>query len=452
MEYMFYGCTNLTSINFGNFDTSKTTNMKFMFNSCISLKYLDLSNFNTSKVKNMYFMFNNCTSLIYIKLNFNTSSTYNMSSMFAYCDSLKCLNLSSFDTSKVERMERMFLNCLSLTNIDISNFHTQKVIDMFSMFAICKSLISLNLSGFDTRNVESIYSMFEDCSSLTHLDISNFNLPKVDSLRNMFCDCSSLTSLNLSNFNPPNNVRTVENLFFNCSSLYVLDFSRLKLFSNNLNIYNMFFGCSKLKYVNLDSTSFYITKKNMIISNLYSLNDDIIICGSSNFFSNENSLDEIDTYCINKLYGFNGSNDDYHCFSKYKEDSNNTNFTCPYYYPDNKNTIINTIETINNSDGISHEKGDNIIEFKRKELLKSFNKSYIDQGNDLEIYESNIQFALTSTYNQKQIEKISMNKTAINLGECETKLKVGYNISSNDSLYIFKIDKKIEGMKIPKIE
>ena len=45
-----------------------------------------------------------------------------------------------------------------------------------------------------------------------------------------------------------------------------------------------------------------------------------------------------------------------------------------------------------------------------------------------------------------------MNKTAINLGECETKLKVGYNISSNDSLYIFKIDKKIEGMKIPKIE
>ena len=44
-----------------------------------------------------------------------------------------------------------------------------------------------------------------------------------------------------------------------------------------------------------------------------------------------------------------------------------------------------------------------------------------------------------------------MNKTAINLVECETKLKVGYNISSNDSLYIFKIYKKIEGMKIPKI-
>ena len=70
----------------------------------------------------------------------------------------------------------------------------------------------------------------------------------------------------------------------------------------------------------------------------------------------------------------------------------------------------------------------------------------------MEIYEDNLQFALTSTYNQKQTEKTSMNKTAINLGECVTKLKNAYNISINESLYIFKIDKKIEGMKIPKIE
>ena len=98
------------------------------------------------------------------------------------------------------------------------------------------------------------------------------------------------------------------------------------------------------------------------------------------------------------------------------------------------------------------ECGENIIDNKRNELFKSFNKSYIDQGNDLEIYEDNLQFALSSTSNQKLTEKTSMNKTSINLGECETKLKNAYNISINDSLYIFKIDKKIEGMKIPKIE
>jgi len=47
---------------------------------------------------------------------------------------------------------------------------------------------------------------------------------------------------------------------------------------------------------------------------------------------------------------------------------------------------------------------------------------------------------------------MSINKTSINLGECENKLKNVYNISTNNSLYILKIEKKIEGMNIPKIE
>ena len=57
---------------------------------------------------------------------------------------------------------------------------------------------------------------------------------------------------------------------------------------------------------------------------------------------------------------------------------------------------------------------------------------------------------LTTTSNQKNNENI--NKTTINLGECEYKLKWYYNISLNDSLYIVKLDVKVEGMKIPKVE
>ena len=45
-----------------------------------------------------------------------------------------------------------------------------------------------------------------------------------------------------------------------------------------------------------------------------------------------------------------------------------------------------------------------------------------------------------------------MNKTIIILGECERLLKNAYKISINDSLYILKVEKIIEGMKIPKIE
>ena len=571
MEYMFYGCNALTSINFGNFDTSKTTNMQFMFGYCISLKYLNLSSFNTSKVKNMKSMFYNCILLNSLKLDFNTSSVNNTISMFANCISLICLDLSSFDTSLIESMDYMFRNCFSLIYLDISNFKTSKVKNMISMFANCTSLISLNLNGFDTKNVEYIYSMFEGCSSLTSLDLSNFYLPKIYSMKNMFYGCSSLTSLNLSNFKPNDYITGTENLFYNCSSLFFLDISNLRFKLLYLKDANMFFGCSNLKYVNLKSIYFYYYK-DTFRSNLYSLNNDIIVCGLSNFFLDDNSLCKIDTYCINNIYGINDSNDDYYCYIKCKEEINSSNFTCPYYYPENielnndtkfscnlfssinyshNMDIINTIKSINisehqcyfscktcdiNGDDINHNcleckenykfelnmisyrncyencsyfyyidnitnkyyctkdnkcpddynklipnkkqctnncslyedykyeynntclnqyledlPNENIIENKRKELLKLFNRSDIDKGNDLEIYEDNLLFAITSTFNQ-QNENLNINKTTIMLDECETQLKNAYNISINDSLYIFKINKKIEGMKIPKIE
>ena len=68
----------------------------------------------------------------------------------------------------------------------------------------------------------------------------------------------------------------------------------------------------------------------------------------------------------------------------------------------------------------------------------------------MEIEEGNIKFILTNTENQKLDE--NSNKTSINLGSCEDKLKSFYNISYNDSLYITKIDINEEGINIPKIE
>ena len=267
------------------------------------------------------------------------------------------------------------------------------------------------------------------------------------------------------------------------------------------------------------------------------MNNDIIICGFSNFFSDDISLCKIDTYCINSIYGINYSNDNYYCYIKCKEEINSSNFTCPYYYPENielNNDTKFSCKTCDiNGDDINHNcleckenykfelnmisyrncyencsyfyyidnitnkyyctkdnkcpddynklipnkkqctnncslyedykyeynntclnqyledlPNENIIENKRKELLKLFNRSDIDKGNDLEIYEDNLLFAITSTYNQ-QNENLNINKTTIMLDECEAILKNAYNISINDSLYIFKIDKKIEGMKIP---
>ena len=56
----------------------------------------------------------------------------------------------------------------------------------------------------------------------------------------------------------------------------------------------------------------------------------------------------------------------------------------------------------------------------------------------------------TSTNYLKQ--NLNKNKTSINLGICEDKLKKEYNISENDSLYIMILDVEENGMKIPKVE
>ena len=119
MEYMFYHCSNLTSLDlFTHFNTTKVTNMDSMFNSCSSLTTLDLSAFNTSKVTNMRYMFFNCHGLTSLDLSsFNTSNVDDMESMFGDCTSLTALDLSNFDTSKVKDMSYMFKNCYNLTTI-----------------------------------------------------------------------------------------------------------------------------------------------------------------------------------------------------------------------------------------------------------------------------------------------------------------------------------------------
>ena len=84
-------------------------------------------------------------------------------------------------------------------------------------------------------------------------------------------------------------------------------------------------------------------------------------------------------------------------------------------------------------------------------LLNQFDKSFIDNGNNIEIKEGNIIYTLTNTENQKKSFE-NKNETSINLGMCENEIKTHYNISKNSFLYIFKKDIFINGMKIPKIE
>ena len=172
---MFYNCTGLTSVNKFNFkiirqDTNSSVfiaSMSGMFYGCTNLTTLDLSGWDTSQVTRMENMFANCQNLTTLDVsNFDTSQVTHMTGMFSGCKSLTTLDVSNFDTSQVTSMRLMFGFCQSLTTLNLSNFNTSKVTNMGLMFRGCQSLITLNISNFDTSKVTDTSYMFTECNNL----------------------------------------------------------------------------------------------------------------------------------------------------------------------------------------------------------------------------------------------------------------------------------------------
>ena len=257
-SYMFYKCTNLTSVDLSRLDTDTIVNMEGMFHFCTKLESIDLSNFHTSQVTNMSDMFATCTNLRSIDVSgFDTSRVTDTSGMFSTCGKLEELNVSGFDTSRVENMAKMFSVCDSLTSLDVSGFNTSSVTDMSGMFA-GNGLTSLDVSGFDTSNVTTMYSMFAGSSNLTSLDISNFDTSKVTNMNGMFSQCRSLTNLDLSNFDTSEvkatrqNTAVMEGMFSQCTNLTSLDLSSFDV-TNVDSLRSMFSGCSNLRHLDLSN-------------------------------------------------------------------------------------------------------------------------------------------------------------------------------------------------------
>ena len=220
MDYMFYGCSALKSLDLTNFNTAKVTNMGNMFNGCSALTSLDLTNFNTAKVTYMNNMFEGCSALKSLDLtNFNTANVTNMSNMFKGCSALTSLGLTNFNTAKVTEMGNMFNGCSALKSLDLTNFNTAKVTNMGNMFNGCSALTSLDLTNFNTANVEFMDYMFNGCSALTSLDLTNFNTAKVTYMNNMFEGCSALTTIYASDKFDTDNVSLGSGMFTGCKSL-----------------------------------------------------------------------------------------------------------------------------------------------------------------------------------------------------------------------------------------
>ena len=280
MERMFFGCSNLSSIDLSSFNTQNVTDFSGMFYGCSSLENIDLTNFNKSSAKSLNSMFYNCSELTQITFgnSFNTQDVTNMSSMFYNCKKIPSIDVSNFNTSNVTSMKSMFSGCSALTTLDVSNFDTLNVTSMSSMFSGCGAITTLDVSNFNTSNVTNMDAMFSGCGALTTLDVSNFYTSNVTNMGSMFSKCSALTTLDVSNFNT-SNVTNMDAMFSGCGALTTLDVSNF----NTSNVTNMdyMFDSLMCETINID---------NFITNNVTSMRY---------MFSNCRNLQNLDLYNFN---------------------------------------------------------------------------------------------------------------------------------------------------------
>ena len=442
-------------------------------------------------------MFTKLTKIISIDFsNLDTSNVEDMSSMFQGCIELTSLNLSNFDTSNVKRMENMFYGCNNLKSLDLSNFNTKSVINMNSMFFSCSSLTSVNLENFNTKSLETMENMFYNDESLTYLDLSSFNTIAVANMNGMFYNCKSLLCVNLKSFIEKEDVM-IDNIFSDdISELdYCIDREKAKKIYSFLTSKNLKNNCENfcsLKFIsesidiNVSDTEIYqkvsqsienitITRNTDIFDN--SDNSEIIV--KTNITDNINNNDKIKNYDFtnNIEYSENSNNiqnsdeaDKFDIIDIIKktnnfENTNNVKFSENIKYTNileytneftkimknfsSENFFLDSYDMSNINLTIKDEIIKNIKEDIIKGNLKSLIGNITGEKKDLIVIQKDTIYQITTSDNQKN-NKYN-NISTINLGKCEDKLKEVYNIDSNLSLIIFKVDYYKEGSLIPVI-
>ena len=151
----------------------------YLFSNFTNLKSIDFSGFDTSRVKNMSYMFLHCESLEELNLDrFNTSNVTDMSYMFAFCGNLKKVNFRSFNTSKVKYMDYMFYGLWEMTGLDLSYFNMANVTSTDYMFHHMTNLLTLhtpkNCKVSTNLPVTMYYLGYETYNKMPNLTYSKY--------------------------------------------------------------------------------------------------------------------------------------------------------------------------------------------------------------------------------------------------------------------------------------
>ena len=164
MAGIFAFCEKLETLDLSKLKTtSNLKDMMGMFEECSALSSVDLSGFDTSCVTNMAVVFYSCTNLSSIKFGekFTTENVKSMESMFQFTDVTE-LDLSTFDISNLEKTWLMFASCSKLTTIYVKEGTDWSTADKISnstdMFKNCEKLAGGAGTAYDNKKIDKTYA------------------------------------------------------------------------------------------------------------------------------------------------------------------------------------------------------------------------------------------------------------------------------------------------------
>ena len=198
MEDMFYGCSNLTTVNAHWQNTSRCTDMSGLFYNCSSLRDIDffIKTVDVSNVKKMDYLFGGCSKLEHIDLErWWLKSIISMSHFVDNCRNLKSVILPPLLDS-LENVSFMFSDCKELSEIyGLESFNPTNVTNMKSMFYGCSSLTGIKLSSLTGSKIDDIEEMFAYCDNVTTISAPSLSIGNVDKYNNCFVGDGRLTKI-----------------------------------------------------------------------------------------------------------------------------------------------------------------------------------------------------------------------------------------------------------------
>ena len=457
-DNMFRECYHIYEINFPNFDTSQVTTMKRMFSHCTSLTSLNLLNFNTSNVQEMQYMFYKCGKISTLDLsNFDNSKVTYIDDIFDECSNLIYLNLKNFKEFKFVVYAYIFNSVPqnificgneSLISPQISKYNREcYIIDCSDDWQSKQKKMIGSQTCIDRCENHDIYKYeyngkcVQECSNGFYVE-NNIKYCKCENVKCLICTSVAL-SLNLCN---------------KCNDNYYPK-------ENDESNYGEYIQCYK------EISGYYLDSINKIFKKCYNSCQSCEIEGNSenhhclncdkNFSFEIKKDNYLNCYINCTFYYYFDKENNYHCTSDQ---------TCPKEYArliNNIQCIKNDINYLNqNIDKIEKtEKNETKTEQKKEEIKyydivinkaeeiftsDNYDTSKIDKGENEVINVFKIKIAFRTTQNSKV--DTNDNLTKIDLGECETLLRIHYNISKIELIYLKQTEIEQEGIKIKKVE